>query len=100
MKYHVVARVRSEDPKAIRPVLERRVTASGGFVRPLSNGFELKLSIEGASASDLNRQFLSDLRSMEQRTHVFSEWLSERGGRERFYDFDPRAHPPVLRERL
>jgi hypothetical protein len=91
MKYQVVARVRSEDPKAIRPVLERRVVASGGFFRPLSNGFEFKVSLEGNSAEDLNRQFLTDLRSREEQTHVFSEWLSERGNRERFFDLDARA---------
>ena len=97
MNHHLVARVSTPNPTAIQPVLERRVASTKGFVRPLSNGFELEVALEGDSAVDLNRRLLADLQQAEQHTRVRSEWVSEQGGRERFLDCVPRASIPTVR---
>jgi hypothetical protein len=89
--------VSSPNPKAIQPVLESRITSAKGFVRPLSNGFELEMALEGDSAVDLNRRLLADLQRAEQHTRVRSEWVSEQGGRERFLDCMPRSTVPAVR---
>jgi hypothetical protein len=43
--------------------------------------------MEGASARDSNRRFLSALRKAEKRTTLRAEWSSDDGTRERFFDY-------------
>jgi hypothetical protein len=43
--------------------------------------------MEGASAKELNRTFLSALRKVEKRTTLRAEWASDDGTVDRFFDY-------------
>jgi hypothetical protein len=49
--------------------------------------------MEGASARELNRTFLSALRKVEKRTTLRAEWTSDDNTTERFFDY-------VLKKRI
>ena len=82
------ARVSTDNPTAVRPVLERLV-ASGTVLPGESVGeFRVEAEMEGPSARDLNRALLSGLRRAEKRTRLRAEWTSQ-GVTERFFDYVP-----------
>jgi hypothetical protein len=85
--------VSSDNPSAIRPVVER-IIGSNGSVKPTDEGFQVEAELEGKSARDLNRMFLSKMRKVERRTRLRAEWTAE-GVREKFFDYVPKG-----RERL
>jgi hypothetical protein len=84
-KFGLSARVSSNDPPAVKLVLERAV---GGRCRITSveGGFEVKGELEGESARDLNRNLLSEMRRVEKRTRIRSEWTSGKTV-EKFFDY-------------
>lgn len=84
------ARVSTDNPAAVRPVLERWVR--GGTVRAgdAKGEFEVDAEMEGTSARDLNRSLLSELRRAEKRTRLRAEWTCE-GVTERFFDYVPKG---------
>jgi hypothetical protein len=43
--------------------------------------------VDGASARELNRTFLSALRKVEKMTTLRAEWISGDGTAERFFDY-------------
>jgi hypothetical protein len=43
--------------------------------------------VEGASARELNRTFLSALRRVKKRTTLRAEWTPDDGTTERFFDY-------------
>ena len=84
-KFTLRARVSSDNPSAVKPVLER-VIADQGTVRQTEQGFEIEAELEGESARDLNRIVLSELRRAEKRTRIRAEWTSGNTV-ERFFDY-------------
>jgi len=79
------ARISSDNPSAIKPVLER-IIGNEGTIKPSSEGFEVNTELEGLSAKDLNRSMLSALRSVEKRTRMRAEWSSS-DTTERYFDY-------------
>jgi hypothetical protein len=90
MRYALHARVSSDNPIAVRPVLLRMVPH--GTVTPSEGGreFVVKGVLDGPSARDLNRSLLSELRRAEKRTRLRAEWTSK-GVTERFFDYVPKG---------
>ena len=46
--------------------------------------------MKGTSATDLNRQLLANLRRLEKKTRLRSEWTSN-GETEKFFDYVPKG---------
>jgi hypothetical protein len=89
-RFTVRARVSSENPTAVRPVLRRLFPE--GTLTLTGDPKELVLAgeIDGTSAQDLNRALLTDLRRAERRTRLRAEWSCE-GTTERFFDYVPKG---------
>jgi hypothetical protein len=92
-RFLLVATVSTDNPKAIRPTLEKLIGRHGSFkevdtdVDQGSKGeFLIRAEIEGISAKDLNRSLLSALRSVEKRTRLRAEW-SLGNTTERYFDY-------------
>ena len=83
--FRLMARVSSSNPKAIRPVLEQAVMK--GSVREANGEYTVEAEMEGETAKDLNRTLLSALRRAERSTRLRSEWTSEDGTTQRFFDY-------------
>jgi hypothetical protein len=89
-RYRLDARISSDDPAAIRPVLER-LFARGSISAEESTGeFAVRAELEGESARELNRALLSELRRAEKRTRLRAEWTAS-GTTERFFDYVPKG---------
>jgi hypothetical protein len=90
MRYSLHARVSTDNPVAVKPVLIRMV--SHGTVTQSENGHEFVVDgvLDGSSARELNRSLLSELRRAERRTRLRSEWTSE-VATERFFDYVPKG---------
>ena len=90
MRYSLRARISSDNPGAIEPVLTRLVPH--GTVTRSENGEELVVegTFDGPSARDLNRSLLSELRQVEKRTRLRAEWTGQ-GTIERFFDYVPKS---------
>jgi hypothetical protein len=82
------ANVSTENPKAIRGVLEGLMEK--GSVTPTEDGFRVKAKMVGESARDLNRTLLSALRKVEKRTRLRAEWAFGKSV-ERFFDYVPKG---------
>jgi hypothetical protein len=87
--FKLSARISSDDPSAIKPILER-VIGVKGTIKPIEEGFEVEADLKGESARDLNRMLLSELRKAERRTRIRAEWTS---GNiiEKFFDYVPKG---------
>jgi hypothetical protein len=72
-KFRLSARISSDNPSAIRSILEGIVSGKG-TVKPIEEGFEVEAVLEGESARDLNRRLLSEMRKAEKRTRLRAEW--------------------------
>ena len=79
------ARINRSDAQTIRQALDQ--LAAKGSVRKEGDEFIAEADMEGASARELNRTFLSALRKVEKRTTLRSEWTSDEGTSERFFDY-------------
>ena len=83
-RFLLVATVSTDNPEAIRPILEKLIGRHGSFkevstddVDQKSKGeFLIQAEIEGINAKDLNRSLLSALRRVEKRTRLRAEWNS------------------------
>lgn len=84
-RFKLSAHVSSDNPSAVKLVLER-IIGSNGSVKPADEGFQVEAELEGKSARDLNRMLLSQMRMAERRTRLRAEWTAE-GVRERFFDY-------------
>ena len=60
------ARISSSNPGAVRPVLKGLIKK--GSVKEEGNEFVVEATMEGASAKELNRALLSELRRAEKKT--------------------------------
>ena len=85
MRFSLVAKVSSDDPAAVEPVL-RRLVRSGSVTRE-GDSFLVKAEVEGASAKELNRSMLSEIRRAEKRSRLRAEWTSEDGTTQRYFDY-------------
>ncbi|WXG39850.1 MAG: hypothetical protein WED07_03335 [Candidatus Freyarchaeum deiterrae] len=88
-KFKLSAHISSDNPSAIKPVLER-VIGSKGTVKPTSDGFEVNADLVGENARDLNRSLLSELRKVVKKTRLRAEWTSG-NTTERFFDYSARS---------
>jgi hypothetical protein len=88
--YRLVANVNTDNPKAIRPVLERLVGKASIKRAGSTNEFLLEAELNGESAKDLNRLLLSELRKAEKKTRLRAQWTSG-GTTERFFDYVPKG---------
>ena len=95
-RFRLAALVTTASPHAVRPVLERLIAPHHGVLRPTEGGFEIEAFVEGESARAINRQLLSEMRRVERHTQIRSEFVTERGVHERFFDYVPKGGgPPV-----
>lgn len=88
-RFKLSAQISSDNPAAIKPVLER-VISNKGTVKPVSEGFEVNAELDGESARDLNRMLLSEMRKVEKKTRIRAEWTLG-DTTERFFDYVPKA---------
>ncbi|MGA2385290.1 MAG: hypothetical protein ABSG33_02015 [Candidatus Bathyarchaeia archaeon] len=84
-KIKLKANVSSENPAAVKPVLER-IIAANGSIKATADGFEVTAELKGESAKDLNRTLLSELRRAEKKTRLRSEWTVD-GTTEKYFDY-------------
>ena len=85
MKLKLKARVNRSDAQTIQYALEQ--LSAKGSVRKEGEEFVVEAGMEGATARELNRAFLSALRKVEKRTTLRAEWTSDDGTTERFFDY-------------
>jgi hypothetical protein len=89
-RFTLRARVSTDNPAAVRPVLDR-IASPGGVEPEVKAGeFRIVAVMEGTSARALNRSVLSELRRAEKRTRLRAEWTSN-GVTERFFDYVPKG---------
>jgi len=93
-RFHLVARVSSDRPAAVRSALAEFVGPRGS-ITPTAEGFLVEADVEGADARDLNRSLLTALRRAEKRTRLRSEWTGG-GMTQRFFDYVPKGTRPAL----
>ncbi len=84
-RFKLSANISSDNPSAIKPVLER-IIGNKGVVKPTAEGFEVNAELDGESAKDLNRVLLSEMRKVEKKTRIRSEWILS-DTVERFFDY-------------
>ena len=82
------ARVSTDDPEAVEPVLRRLLGIEG--YRVIADGFEIDAEMRGESARELNRSILSELRHACRRTRIRATYTHE-GTTERFFDYSLRS---------
>lgn len=75
----------SDDPDAVKPVLERLFPRAS--IRAEGKEFVVKAEMEGDDVRELNRSVLSELRRAERRTRLRAEWTSYDGMTYRFFDY-------------
>ena len=88
-KFRLSAKVSSDNPSALKPVLDR-IFESKGTVKEIDQGFEIDAELEGESAVALNRTLLSELRRAEKKTRMRSQWTSG-NTTEKFFDYVLKA---------
>ncbi len=96
-KFRLSARISSDNPSAIRPIL-RRLIGVKGTIKSLEDGFEVEADLEGESARTLNRMLLSEMRKAERRTRIRAEWASGKT-MEKFFDYVPKGTRKINQER-
>lgn len=79
------ARVSSDTPEAIRPVLTTLLPRAS--VTREGEEFVVTGHMRGTDAKELNRSLLTALRRAEKRTRLRAEWTSEEGRTYRFFDY-------------
>lgn len=84
-RFRLSARVSSDSPDAVRPVLEKLIPKAS--VKTEGKEFIVEGEMEGSDVKELNRSLLSALRRVEKRTRLRAEWMSEDGTAYRFFDY-------------
>lgn len=99
LRYTVRARVTSENPSGLRPVLRRLFPTGSVTLTGDPKELVLEGEIEGTKAQELNRALLTELRRVERRTRLRAEWTLG-DTTEKFFDYVPkgrRGGPDVVR---
>jgi hypothetical protein len=89
-RYVLRASVSTDNPDAIRPVLERLLSTASVTAGPKAGEFHVQSELTGSSARELNRSLLTELRRAEKKTRLRAEWTGE-GVIERFFDYVPKG---------
>lgn len=84
-KFELTALVSSDSISAVKPVIEKFL-GDKGSINQMEKGLEIKATLEGESAKELNRELLSGMRRVEKKTRIRSEWTSG-DVVERFFDY-------------
>ena len=79
------ATISSENLSAVNTVLEH-IIGDSGSIKQAGKGFEVVAELKGESARDLNRMMLSEMRRVEKKTSIRSQWTYE-GTTEKFFDY-------------
>ncbi len=87
-RFSLVARVSTENPSAVQPVLAELI--NDGTVTLAGDEFLVEAEMLGESARELNRLLLSALRKVERRTRLRAQWTSG-DTTERFFDYVPKG---------
>ena len=87
-KFTLMARISTENPKAVRPALEELVSEES--ITATEEGFLVEATMQGESARELNKALLSALRRVERKTRLRAEWKSG-NTTERFFDYVPKG---------
>jgi|GEM_PF-126825 len=95
-RFSLRARISTDRPAAIRPVLERLFGGKSTTLTGSGTDFFVTAELVGSSARELNRSLLSELRRVEKKTRLRSQWTSE-GITERFFDYVPKTLEPKAR---
>lgn len=85
-KFALVADILTEEPAKIHKVLVELVGVNA--MLRTDRGFWVRTTMEGRSAAELNRIFLSSIRRCETKVRLKAEWTHGQTT-ERFTDFDP-----------
>lgn len=88
-KFRLLARISSDNPLAIKPILQRLIN-NKGTLKATEEGFEVEADLNGETARDLNRMLLSEMRKAEKRTRIRAEWTSDKTI-EKFFDYVPKG---------
>ena len=89
LHFKLKARVNRSAAQTIRQALDQ--LGAMGSVTKTGEEFLVEAEMEGASARELNRTFLSALRKVEKRTTLRAEWTSSENTTERFFDYVPKG---------
>ncbi len=89
-RYSLQAWVSTDNPGAVRPVLARLIPHGSVTAGEQEGEFRVEAEMEGASARELNRLLLSELRRAEKKTRLRAEWTGE-DVTERFFDYVPKG---------
>ena len=87
-RFVLVANITTEDPAKIEKVLAALVGVDA--MLRTEDGFKIKTTMEGMSAREMNRSFLSALRRIVKKTTLRAEWTCDRTT-ERFFDYVPKG---------
>ena len=87
-RFVLVANINTEDPAKIEKVLSELVGVDA--ILRTEDGFRVKTTMEGVSAREMNRSFLSALRSVARKTTLRAEWTYDKTT-ERFFDYVPKG---------
>ncbi len=87
-RFVLVANINTEDPAKIEKALSELVGVNA--ILRTEDGFKVKMTMEGVSAREMNRSFLSALRNVEKKTTLRSEWTCDKTT-ERFFDYVPKG---------
>ncbi len=88
--FKLTARVDSDNPSAVRPVIERLIVSGNGSIQTDGNVLVVEAELVGKEARELNRTLLSEMRRAERRTRLRAEWTAD-GVTERFFDYVPKG---------
>ena len=87
-KFVLVADISTTNQEAVELVLLKLVGVNAIMIT--DGGFKVRTTMEGESAGELNRSFLSALRGAEKKTTLRAEWTCD-GTTERFFDYGPKG---------
>ncbi len=87
-RFALVASINTEDPTKIERALSELVGVNA--ILRTEDGFKVKTTMEGVSAREMNRSFLSALRSVVKKTTLRAEWTHDKTT-ERFFDYVPKG---------
>lgn len=88
--FSLTARVSTDNPAAVRPVLDRLLPKASITEGEAKGEFRIVAEMTGSSARELNRHLLSEMRRVEKRTRLRSEWTAG-VTTERFFDYVPKG---------
>jgi len=83
--FKLKGRVSSANPHVVKPLLQKLIMK--GSVKEEAGEFRVEAEMMGASAKELNRALLSELRRAEKKTRLRAEWTSSNGTTQRFFDY-------------